>query len=107
MWANTGICAGPWLQPAVDACDDFLNSRPLPIRAEKNGMKLKTEQTGMVFVEHPPSDLRNLGPFKISKCWQLQSVGDPNIGGIFPHGDGLTFLSLSDRDCTAPNAVLK
>jgi hypothetical protein len=52
---------------------------------------------------NPVQDLRSLAPISYNECGNPVALADSTIGGVFPNGDGNTYLkatgSLDDDNC--------
>lgn len=88
---NKGFCLGgarvkSYLTVISDAVSGKVQKLNLP-----NGAAV--DFSPFALFDHPPADLRELGPFKFADSAALTSVGDQTLGGVFPNGDIGTVLS--------------
>ncbi len=95
---NTGYCTTPEFKAMRDMLDLILSGKSVDLTVGTN-TPYTTQYTAIAFFDNPVTDLRKLGPIKINSCMQLESVGDPTFGGIFPKGDANIILKNIPQNC--------
>lgn len=103
MAFNKGLCFPMiYKQALLNPFIEVINGKT--VYSEKtaaDGTPVKVQVNYFALLDHPVSDLHDLGPFKFDACGGLLSA-DPNFGGAFPNRDGNQLWPLAAAKCEQP-----
>ena len=103
MWINSGLCYPPILGSYVDIEVALINggSEQRDYSNSEDGSYTSTD-VPFALLNHPLTNLRQLGPLQFDQCNGLISVGDQTLGGMTPRGDANMVLKYQQPKCVTP-----